>query len=422
MSKIQTIRGMHDILPEEITAWQHVERITRAVVHGYGYEEIRLPLLEQTELFARSAGETSDIVEKQMYSFTDRDGSQLSLRPEGTAGCVRAYIQNGLHRRGQQRLWYGGSMFRHERPQKGRYRQFDQIGVEAFGIDDAALDVELIAVMSDVFERLGVRDAVTCELNSIGDVDDRVRYRQALVEYLSRYRDELDEDSARRLDRNPLRVLDSKDERTREIVAGAPRLAGYLGDESRAHFDDVRNLLDARGIAYQLNDTLVRGLDYYNRSVFEWTTDRLGAQGTVCAGGRYDGLVGQLGGPATSAAGFAMGVDRVVLLAEALSAVPAGGGVDVYVVCPDDHLRAHAFDLAQQVRGAVPHAAVRMNLGGGRMKAQMKRADASGAAVVLIVAEDEVSRGQVSVKYLRDEREQRTLPVAAALALLKQEI
>lgn len=410
---------MHDVLPDASPAWQYVESRTRTLIRGYGYEEIRLPLLEQTELFARSAGETSDIVEKQMYSFTDQDGSRLSLRPEGTAGCVRAYIQNGLFKRGPQRLWYGGSMFRHEKPQKGRYRQFDQIGVEAFGIADAALDVELMVLMADVFERLGVASEVRLELNSIGDAEDRARYRAALVEYLSRYARDLDADSAARLERNPLRVLDSKDPNTQRIVEGAPRLSAYLGDEARQHFEKVCELLEAQGVGYHLNETLVRGLDYYNRTVFEWTTQRLGSQGTVCAGGRYDGLVAELGGPATPAAGFAMGIDRVVLLVEAAGIEPDQGGVDAYLVCQDERALARSMRICRDLRMELPDAAIRMNLGGGSLKAQFRRADQSGARIALIVGERELAEGNIGIKFLREEREQMQVPLDQAAGVLR---
>ncbi len=410
---------MHDILPEATPLWRHVESCTRAVIRRYGYQEIRLPLLEPTELFARSAGESSDIVEKQMYSFTDQDGSRLSLRPEGTAGCVRAYVQNGLFKRGAQRLWYGGSMFRHEKPQKGRYRQFDQIGVEAFGMADADLDVELMALMADVFEDLGLAGEVALELNSIGDLEDRQRYRGALVEYFSRYRHDLDPDSAARLERNPLRILDSKDERTRRIVEDAPRLSGYLGSAARAHFDAVRELLEGQGIGYHLNETLVRGLDYYNRTVFEWTTGRLGSQGTVCAGGRYDALVGELGGPATPAAGFAMGVDRVVLLVDAVGAFAAAAPVDAYLVCQDQRSVAYAMRVCRDLRRQLPEASIRMNIGGGSFKAQFRRADQCGARLALIVGERELAEQSLGIKFLREEREQMQVPLDQAAGALR---
>ena len=417
MSKYKTARGMHDILPDESVLWQRVETVAASTMSSYGYHQIRLPLLENTELFARSAGETSDIVQKQMYTFGDQEGSSLTLRPEGTAGCARAFIQNGLHKAGPQRLWYGGSMFRHERPQKGRYRQFDQIGVEAFGVPDAGLEAELIGMMTDVLDGIGVLSSITLELNSIGDPADRASYRSALQSYFRRYEGEIDEDSRLRLDRNPMRILDSKDGRTREIARDAPLMSDYLGDDARAHYDELRNLLAKSGVAWQENDRLVRGLDYYNRSVFEWTTAELGSQGTVCGGGRYDGLVELVGGPATPAAGFALGVDRLVLLMTALQG-EGRAGVDIYVAVADNDLQGAAMQLAQQARRALPGWSVRLNQGGGRLKAQMRRADSAGARFALVLGVDEAARGEVSVKFLSEDRPQETVSIERAMELL----
>ncbi|KGD66178.1 histidyl-tRNA synthetase [Alcanivorax nanhaiticus] len=402
--KITSIRGMNDILPEQTGLWQWLEGKVRDVLASYGYQEIRMPIVEQTDLFKRSIGEVTDIVEKEMYTFDDRNGDSLTLRPEGTASCVRACEQHGLLYNQTQRLWYTGPMFRHERPQAGRYRQFHQIGVETFGMNGPDIDAEVILMTARLWKALGLADKVTLELNSLGDSDDRARYRDALVAYLQEHVEQIDEDSRKRIERSPLRVLDSKDPGTRQVLENAPQLADYLNEEARAHFDGLKALLDANGIAYKVNPYLVRGLDYYGKTVFEWVTDALGAQGTVCAGGRYDGLVEQLGGKPTPAVGFAMGVERLILLVE--QQMPElSAPVDVYVMAMGDVL-APTMTLAEELRDALPGKGVQLHCGGGSFKSQMKKADRSGAAVALIIGEDELANGVVTVKPLRGQGEQ----------------
>lgn len=391
---------MNDILPQESLVWQYVERVLEAVLAVYGYREIRLPILEKTELFRRSIGEVTDIVEKEMYSFEDRNGDSLTLRPEGTAGCVRAGEENGLLFNQTQRLWYCGPMFRHERPQKGRYRQFHQIGVECFGMAGPDIDAELLLMTARMWRELGLREHVRLELNSLGTAEDRQRYRDALTGYLEQHRDRLDEDSRRRLETNPLRILDTKVPETRALLGDAPRLADYIGEESRAHFDGLRRLLDAAGLPYRVNTSLVRGLDYYGRTVFEWVTDALGAQGTVCAGGRYDGLVEQLGGRPTPAIGFAMGMERLILLLERMDLVPESvhDRPDVYVMAMGDELRVDAFGMAEQLRNDCPGMTVVSHCGGGGFKSRMKKADRYGARLAIIIGEEEKAAGEVSLK------------------------
>lgn len=402
MSKqIQSIRGMHDILPADTTAWQQLEDQVRRVLQSYGYREIRMPIVEKTELFKRSIGEVTDIVEKEMYTFEDRNGDSLTLRPEGTAGCVRAGIQHGLLHNQQQRLWYQGPMFRHERPQKGRYRQFHQIGVETFGIASPEIDAELIALSARLWRILGITD-VTLELNTLGSPQARQAYRQKLVDYLSDHRDVLDEDSLRRLDSNPLRILDSKNPQMQTLIENAPMLADYLDAESAEHFDQLQQLLDHLGISYRLNPRLVRGLDYYNKTVFEWTTKSLGAQGTICAGGRYDGLVQQLGGRDTPAAGFALGMERLLELIRAAKQEPVVHALDAYLLTMGEGTLQAGLQLAEFLHDKLPALRLQVNVGGGSFKAQMKRADKSGARYALILGEDELSAGEVSLKNLRD--------------------
>lgn len=417
MKKIQSVRGMPDVLPASAARWQWLEGEARRLLQAWGYREIRLPLLEQTALFARSVGESTDIVSKEMYTFTDRSGDSVTLRPEGTAGCVRACEEHGLLYNQTQRLWYAGPMFRYERPQKGRYRQFEQIGAECFGFDGPDIDAELIILTAELWRALGVQDGVTLELNTLGSPEARAAYRDALVAWLTPYRDDLDADSQRRLLQNPLRILDSKIARTREIIADAPSFMDYLDRESAAHFEGLEALLQGAGVPYVVNPRIVRGLDYYTRTVFEWTTDRLGAQGTVCAGGRYDGLVAQLGGRPTPAVGFAMGVERVLLLAESMGTVPASvdRAVDVYLLSLDDGQTAAAMALARELRACVPGLRLQLHCGGGKPKARLKRADASGAEVALILGEAEVAEGTVSIKALRAGGEQRTLTRGALL-------
>ncbi|MEE2763895.1 MAG: histidine--tRNA ligase [Pseudomonadota bacterium] len=421
MAKIQAIRGMNDILPEQTPVWQFVEATVRKVLGQYGYQEIRMPIVEQTDLFKRSIGEVTDIVEKEMYTFDDRNGDSLTLRPEGTAGCVRAAEEHGLLFNQTRRLWYTGPMFRHERPQKGRYRQFHQIGVECFGMAGPDIDAELLMLTARLWKELGLAEHTRLELNSIGTSEARRVYRDALVEYLSQFKSELDADSQRRLDTNPLRILDSKDPSTRKILENAPVLDAYLDDESREHFDRLRALLDAAGIDYTVNPALVRGLDYYGKTVFEWITDSLGAQGTVCAGGRYDGLVEQLGGKPTRAVGFAMGVERLILLLETLDLIPAhvNNHADVYVTAMGEGAVASALALADELRAALPEATVVSHCGGGSFKSQMKKADKSGAQYAVILGDNEVANGTAGLKPLRSDEQQRELArgdLASALA------
>lgn len=421
MAKIQAIRGMNDILPEQTPIWQYVESTVRQVLGQYGYQEIRMPVVEQTELFKRSIGEVTDIVEKEMYTFDDRNGDSLTLRPEGTAGCVRAAEEHGLLFNQTRRLWYTGPMFRHERPQKGRYRQFHQIGVECFGMDGPDIDAELLILTARLWQALGLAGHTRLEINSIGTSEARKVYRQALVDYLEQYRDQLDDDSKRRLTTNPLRILDSKDPGTRKILEGAPSLDDYLDDESRAHFELLKGLLDAAGVKYSVNPALVRGLDYYGKTVFEWITDSLGAQGTVCAGGRYDGLVEQLGGKSTRAVGFAMGLERLILLLETLELVPAhvNNHADVYVTAMGDTVIAPAMAIAEELRSALPGSVVVTHCGGGSFKSQMKKADRSGARYAVILGENELASGNVGLKPLRDDEPQQEVTrseLAQALA------
>ncbi len=409
MSKtIQAVRGMNDLLPDTLVRWQRVEAVARAVFVAYGYREIRLPLLEKSELFARSIGSLTDIVEKEMYTFEDRNGESLTLRPEGTAGCVRAGIENGLLHNQVQRLWYAGPMFRHERPQKGRYRQFHQIGVEAFGIETPDIDAELILLCARLWRALGV-DGLTLELNSLGTPEARATYRHQLVAYLEGRRTELDEDSLRRLEKNPLRVLDSKNPAMQAVIRDAPILADYLDDASRAHFAHLCDTLQGAGVRYTLNPRLVRGLDYYTRTVFEWTSDRLGAQSAVCAGGRYDGLVELLGGQATPAAGFALGLERLAdLLALGAVANADPQAPQVYLAVLDETVRLSALKLAESLRDQGWR--IECHCGGGGLKAQLRRADRSGARLALLLGPDERARDEVSVKDLRGGAEQ--VPVA----------
>lgn len=405
MSKfIKSIRGMHDVLPDDSFRWQSFEAVIRQLMGSYGYKEIRMPLVESTDLFCRSIGEVTDIVEKEMYTFEDRNGDKLSLRPEGTASCVRAGIQHGLLHNQVQRLWYNGPMFRHERPQKGRYRQFHQFGVEAFGIATPDIDAELILIGARLWQQLGLK-GVRLELNTLGSSQTRAEYKQILVEYLNQHRELLDEDSLRRLETNPLRILDSKNPAMRDLLDNAPSLMEHLDDESSQQFAKLKASLDAAGIEYSVNSRLVRGLDYYCKTVFEWITDELGAQGTICAGGRYDGLVEQLGGKPTAAAGFALGVERILALLEVQQELQAET-IDLYLVLLGESCEIAGLALAETIRQQLPALKMVTNCGGGSMKSQMKKADKSGARVALILAEDELSRQQVTVKYLREDRPQ----------------
>jgi len=416
--KIQAIRGMNDILPEQTPYWQKLEAVLRQLMDSYGYSEIRMPIVENTQLFKRSIGEVTDIVEKEMYTFDDRNGDSLTLRPEGTASCVRAGIEHGLLYNQEQRLWYTGPMFRHERPQKGRYRQFHQLGVETFGVATADVDAELILMTARLWRELGLADSVRLEINSLGTNEARAAYRDKLVAFLEPIKEQLDEDSQRRLGTNPLRILDSKNPDVQALVKDAPKLSEHLDDESKEHFAKLCRILEANGIEYQVNTNLVRGLDYYNRTVFEWITDKLGAQGTICAGGRYDGLTEQLGGHATAASGFAMGLERIVVLLENIEPI-APSVADVYMVALGDNAEINSIQLAEQLRNELPELRVRNNCGGGNFKKQFKRADKSGASIALVLGEQEVQDKTIGVKFLREQKEQLQLQQADLVEQLK---
>ncbi|HEA53429.1 hypothetical protein LCGC14_1684910 [marine sediment metagenome] len=408
MAKIQAVRGMNDILPEQTPLWQFVEATARKVLRQYGYQEIRMPVVEQTDLFKRSIGEVTDIVEKEMYTFDDRNGDSLTLRPEGTAGCVRAAEQHGLLFNQTRRMWYTGPMFRHERPQKGRYRQFHQIGVECFGIPGPDVDAELLILTARLWRELGLGTHARLEINSIGSSSARKEFRNALVDYLAQFKTQLDDDSQRRLESNPLRILDSKDPGTRTLLSDAPRLEDYLDAESREHFDRLKALLDAAGIDYTVNPSLVRGLDYYGKTVFEWVTDSLGAQGTICAGGRYDGLVEQLGGKPTCAVGFAMGLERLILLLDTLGLTPedANSNADIYVTAMGESAEAPAMALAEHLRNELEGRVVVSHCGGGSFKSQMKKADKSGARYAIILGNNELEHATAGLKPLRSDEDQ----------------
>ncbi|WP_154124002.1 histidine--tRNA ligase [Grimontia hollisae] len=398
---IQAIRGMNDCLPTQSPLWQKVEGTVKDVISAYGYSEVRMPIVEMTHLFSRAIGEVTDVVEKEMYTFEDRNGDSLTLRPEGTAGCVRAGIENGLLYNQEQRLWYLGPMFRHERPQKGRYRQFHQFGVEVFGLNGPDVDAELIMMTARLWRKLGIYEHVRLELNSIGSLEARANYREALVDFLMQHEAILDDDCKRRMHTNPLRVLDTKNPDIQAVLSDAPKLSAYLDEDSKQHFAGLCELLDAAGIQYTINEKLVRGLDYYNRTVFEWITDSLGAQGTVCGGGRYDGLVEQLGGKATPAVGFAMGVERLVLLMETLALDETRPAVDVYMVTAGEGTLIAGMKLAEALREQVPGLRIMTHFGGGNFKKQFKRADKVGASVALVLGEDEVANNQVTFKDLK---------------------
>jgi histidyl-tRNA synthetase len=414
---VQAIRGMNDILPENSTAWQFAEDTIRAVVESYGFREIRMPIVEKTELFKRSIGEVTDIVEKEMYTFEDRNGDSLTLRPEGTAGCARACVQHNLANNQVQRLWYTGPMFRHERPQKGRYRQFFQVGVEVFGLDGPDVDAELLMLTARLWKRLGLRQ-LSLQLNSLGTSEARDRYRNALVSYLETVHDQLDADSQRRLHTNPLRILDSKNPQVQLLLEAAPKLADYIDEDSRQHFASVCALLDAAGLDYQINPHLVRGLDYYGRTVFEWVTDQLGAQGTVCAGGRYDGLMEYLGGRATPAVGFALGLERIVALLESQGVTLPDAAPHLYLVMVGEQAQREGFLLSERLRDALPNLRLLSHCGGGSFKSQFKKADRSGAHFALVLGEDEVQRREVGIKPLRERKEQETVSYDALVARL----
>ncbi len=403
--KPKAIRGMNDILPDVSGTWRYLETIVREVVESYGYREIRLPLVEHTGLFSRSIGEATDIVEKEMYTFDDRNGESLTLRPEATASMVRAGITNGLFHNQRQKLWTAGAMFRYEKPQKGRYRQFHQFDVEAMGYEGPDVDAELIILCARMWQRMGL-ERLRLEINCLGSPDVRARYREELVNYFSAVKSELDEDSIRRLGKNPLRILDSKNPDLQGLIANAPVMLEFLDEESARHFEGLKAHLDAAKVPYTVNPRLVRGLDYYNLTVFEWVTDALGSQGAICAGGRYDGLVEKLGGKPTPAIGWAMGIERLVGLYEACGGEPKMGTPDVYVVVVGDAALGRGFELAESLRDALPAVRVELNLGGGSFKSQLKRADKSGATFAIILGDEEVARGEAGLKPLRSGEDQ----------------
>ena len=416
---IQAIRGMNDCSPTESPLWQWIEGQVRQILSSYGYSEVRMPIVESTPLFARAIGEVTDVVSKEMYTFWDND-EQLTLRPEGTAGCVRAAIEHGWIYNNEQRLWYMGPMFRHERPQKGRYRQFHQAGVEVFGIATPEIDAELIILTARLWKALGIDQHVSLQLNSIGSLEARANYRSALVAFLENHQNLMSEEEKERLVKNPLRILDTKNQALQDVLDGAPKLLDYLDDESREHFAQLCGLLDAVGIQYEINPKLVRGLDYYNKTVFEWVTSALGAQGTVCGGGRYDGLVEQLGGHATSGVGFAMGLERLVLLVQEVNkSIPVKSAVDIYVVYQGEGTTLAAFQLAEKLHSELPHLSTMLHCSGGNFKKQFRRADKSGATLALVLGESEVQNNQVVVKHLLGTAEQQTIDVANLIEHVK---
>ncbi len=418
MASIKAIRGMHDILPDQTPLWQFFEAKVKSVFDQYGYQEIRMPIAEKTDLFCRSIGEATDVVEKEMYTFADRNGDNMTLRPEGTASCVRAAQEHGLTYNQVQRLWYHGPMFRYERPQKGRQRQFHQFGAEVYGLEGPDVDAELIIMTARLWRELGLQDAVTLQLNTLGSSVARAAYRTDLVEFLQANMQFLDADSQRRVSTNPLRVLDSKNANTQALLDGAPDFYGYLDDESRVHFERLRELLDAAGIVYQINPRLVRGLDYYCKTVFEWVTDKLGSQGTVCGGGRYDGMIEQLGGKPTPAVGWAMGVERMILLLQEMQQEPAGLGqqADVYLAHIGDGASVRTMQLAEQLRTDISGLRLLWHCGGGSLKNQMKKADRCGAKLVLIMGDDELAQGEIQIKPLQGQGEQQSIPLSKVSA------
>lgn len=414
---IQAIRGMNDILPQEVVVWQHVEAVLRNIVNAYGFQEIRFPIVEKTELFKRSIGEVTDIVEKEMYTFEDRNGDSLTLRPEGTAACARAGIEHGLLYNQIQRLWYIGPMFRHERPQKGRYRQFHQFSTEVFGIANPAADAELILMTVRLWRMLGVDKQVSLQINSLGSAAARAKHREHLVAYFTQHLDALDEDSKRRLASNPLRILDSKNPAMQSLIAGAPQLLDHLDEESAQHFADLQRLLDAAKVTYVVNPRLVRGLDYYNKTVFEWVMGESGAQNAVCAGGRYDTLVEQLGGQATTAVGFSIGLERLVQLVTE-SQAEMGQSPHAYLIMFGDLAQQQGMVLAEQLRDAIPELRLLVDCAGGGFKNQFKRADKSGAIFALVLGEDEVKANSVTLKYLREDKPQEMVKIEKLASFL----
>ena len=418
---VQAIRGMNDLLPEDTSVWQQVEKVLRQTMSSYGYSEVRMPIVEKTNLFCRAIGEVTDVVEKEMYSFEDRSGDHLSLRPEGTAGCVRAVLEHNLAYNQEQRFWYMGPMFRHERPQKGRYRQFHQMGVEVFGLNGPDIDAELIALTYSIWKKFGIENELELQLNSLGSAQERAAYREDLVKFLEAHFDDLDEDSKRRTHTNPLRVLDTKDEKVIEILKDAPKLSNYFGEETKNHFDRLQKFLDKLGIKYVLNDRLVRGLDYYNLTVFEWVTTALGAQGTVCGGGRYDALVEQLGGSPTKAVGFGLGMERLILLLTTLGKIAPKPNVDVYVVGAGDEVELHMLEVSNFLRTELPQARIMTHCGGGNFKKQFKKADKVQAKVAVIIGEAEIANKSVTIKDMnnQDAQQQEVAIADAPKAILE---
>ncbi|MCW8900981.1 MAG: histidine--tRNA ligase [Gammaproteobacteria bacterium] len=419
---IQAIRGMNDILPEQTPYWQYVENVFRQLMQSYGYQEIRMPIVENTALFKRSIGEVTDIVEKEMYTFEDRNGDSLTLRPEGTACCVRAAMQHGLLHNQTQRLWYTGPMFRHERPQKGRYRQFHQFGVETFGLAGPDIDAELILMSNRLWHLLDMNEDVTLELNSLGSAEARQQYRGELVKYFEAHQSELDEDSQRRLHTNPLRILDSKNPDMQKLNDNAPKLIDHLDAESKQDFEILCKILDEAGVKYKINPRLVRGLDYYSKTVFEWVSDKLGAQGTVCAGGRFDGLVEQLGGKATPAIGFALGLERLISLLEIPEKIQRENNLDVYLVLVGEKALSKGMPLAEKWRNEIPGLKLQVNCGGGSIKSQMKKADKSEAKVAFILGDDELDKNMLTIKYLREKKEQEVIELDSIAGYLKSNV
>lgn len=417
-NKLSSVKGMPDVLPNQTGIWQHLEATIRELMYNYAYEEIRMPLLEYTKLFSRSIGEITDIVEKEMYTFLDRNDESITLRPEGTAGCVRACIEHSLLRnQQQQRLWYMGPMCRYERPQKGRLRQFTQLGVEAFNLPGPDIDVELLALCARLWKMLGVEQLVTLQINSIGDLQSRNKYKEQLVEYFTARIDQLDDDSKRRLQSNPLRILDSKNPDMQQVIIDAPILLDCIDDASKEHFSQLQLALTELGIDFTVNPRLVRGLDYYNRTVFEWVTDRLGSQSAVCAGGRYDNLVAMLGGPEAHGVGFAIGLERLILLLE-VAGINTEKSIDGYLMCVGAEAEDSRLLIAERLRNLLPHFALQTNMGGGSFGGLFKKADKSGAKVALIVGEEEMANDTISIKFLRSDKPQQTIAIEQIQAIL----
>ena len=417
---VQAIRGMNDLLPENTSVWQKIEKVIRSTLNSYGYQEVRMPIVEKTNLFCRAIGEVTDVVEKEMYSFEDRAKEHLSLRPEGTAGCVRACIEHNMIYNQEQRLWYMGPMFRHERPQKGRYRQFHQTGVEVFGLTGPDIDAEIIALTYSLWKKFGIENELELQINSLGSSQERAEYKKALVAFLEAHFDELDEDCKRRTHTNPLRVLDTKDENVAELLKNAPKLSDYFGEETKAHFDSLLSYLDKLGIKYTINNRLVRGLDYYNLTVFEWVTTALGAQGTVCGGGRYDTLVEQLGGALTKAVGFALGMERLVLLLETLQKVKPDSAADVYVLGSGEGCELRQLQVSSFLRDSLENVRIFNHCGGGKFKKQFQRADKSGAKVAVIIGESEIANNTVTIKNMCDkDSEQKEYTLEESVKIIK---